>query len=176
VAHVKQRTQPTLGRDVFIASTAYVGGDVTLGDQTVVMHQAVIRGDIAPIRIGARSNIQDGAIVHTAYDTPLDIGDEVSIGHRAVMHGRRVGSRTLIAIGAIVLDHCVIGDRCIIAAGTVIAPNTEIPDGSVVMGVPGRVVRQVSEQDLETIDEVIRNYIRLGQIHAAGRYPNITAL
>ena len=167
---------PTLGRDVFIASTAYVGGDVTLGDQTVVMHQAVVRGDIAPIRIGARCNVQDGAIVHTAYDTPLDIGDEVSIGHRAVVHGRRIGSRTLIGIGAIVLDHCRIGSRCIVAAGTLLPPNSRVPDGLVVMGSPGRVIREVTEADGETIDEVIRNYIRLGQIHAAGRYPNITTL
>ncbi len=176
MADMDETVRPTIGRDVFIASTAYVAGDVALGDQTVVMHQAVVRGDIAPIRIGARCNIQDGAIVHTAYDTPLDIGDEVSIGHRAVIHGRRVGSRTLIAIGAIVLDRCRVGTQCIIAAGTVVVPNCEIPDGSVVMGVPGRVVRTVTDKDLETIDEVIRNYIRLGQIHTAGRYPNIATL
>ncbi|MGD2110261.1 MAG: gamma carbonic anhydrase family protein [Phycisphaerae bacterium] len=168
-----QTSTPTIGRDVFIATTAYVGGDVTLGDQTVVMHQAVIRGDIASIRIGARSNIQDGAIIHTAHDTPLDIGDEVSIGHRAVVHGRSVGSRTLIGIGAIVLDHCHIGNQCIVAAGAVVPPGSRIPARSVVMGVPGRVIRDVGDQDLETIDEAVRNYIKLGQIHTAGRYPNI---
>ena len=167
--------EPKLGREVYIAPTAYVGGDVVIGEQTTIMHQAVIRGDIAPIRVGARVNVQDGAVLHTAYDTPLEVGDEVSVGHQAVVHGRRVGARSLIGIGAILLDDCVIGSRCIIAAGTVLAPNTVIPDGSVVLGVPGRVVREVTDRDLEAIDHVGRNYLALRPLHASGRYPNIAA-
>lgn len=146
---------------------------MVLGDQTTVMHHVVIRGDIAPIRIGARVNIQDGAVVHTAYDTPLDIADEVGVGHRAVLHGRRIGPRTLIGIGAVLLDDCEVGGRCIIAAGTLLPPKTVVPDGSVVMGVPGRITRGVTGRDLETIDEVIRNYLEIGRLHLAGRYPNI---
>lgn len=167
--------QPSLGRDVYIAPTAYVGGDVVVGDQSTVMHFVAIRGDIAPIRIGARVNVQDGAVLHTADGTALDIADEVSIGHRAVVHCRKVGSRTLIGIGAILLDDCQIGSRCIVAAGAVVAPGTEIPEGSVVMGVPGRIVRKTGEADLAAIDQAVQNYIKIGREHGKGRYPNIAA-
>lgn len=165
--------EPTLGRDVFIAPHAYVGGDVSLGDNTTVMYNVVIRGDIAPIRIGARVNIQDGTVVHTKHSVPLDIADEVGIGHMAVVHCRRIGPRSLIGIGAIVLDDCEIGADCVIAAGTVLPPGTRVPDGSMVMGVPGRVVRPVNEADRAMIDHVVRSYQKLGPLHAAGRFPNI---
>jgi len=173
---VGRMIQPSQGRDVYIAPTAYVGGDVRLGDQSTVMHFVVIRGDIAPIRIGARVNVQDGAVLHTADGIALDIADDVSIGHRAVVHCRKVGPRTLIGIGAILLDDCQIGARCIIAAGTVIAPGTTIPDGSVVMGVPGQIVRETSESDLNTIDQAVQSYIKIGRVHATGRNSNIAAL
>jgi len=166
-------THPTRGRDVYIAMTAYVAGDVALGDQVTIMHHVVIRGDIAPIRIGHRVNVQDGSILHTPQGVALEIADDVGIGHRAVVHCRRVGPRTLIGIGAILLDECEIGSRCIIAAGTVLAPRTKIPDGKLVMGVPGQVVRETNERDLQTIDHVVSSYIELGRLHAANRFPNI---
>lgn len=165
--------QPVVGADVYIAPTAYVGGDVVLGDQVTVMHHVVIRGDIAPIRIGARVNVQDGAILHTHDGAPLDVAEDVGIGHRAVVHCRRVGPRTLIGIGAIVLDDAEIGTRCLIAAGCLIPPATIIPDGKVVMGVPGRIVRDVTSADVATIDHVVASYLELGRHHAGGRYPNI---
>ncbi len=165
--------QPKLGRDVYIAPTSYVGGDVVIGDQSTIMHHVMIRGDIAPIRIGARVNLQDGVIVHTPYGTPLDIADEVGVGHRAVVHCRSIGARTLIAIGSILLDDCRIGSRCIIAAGVLLPPGTVVPDGSVVMGFPGRVVREVTDKDLEMIDHVIQSYLEIGRLHAAGWVPNI---
>jgi carbonic anhydrase/acetyltransferase-like protein (isoleucine patch superfamily) len=168
-----QILRPKLGTDVFVASTAYVGGDVAMGDQCTVMHHVTIRGDIAPIRIGNRVNVQDGSVVHTPSGTPLDIADDVGIGHRAVVHCRRIGSRSLIGIGAIVLDDCVIGSRCVIAAGAVVTPRTEIPDGSVVMGMPARVVRSVTERDLAMIDHVVSSYARLGRLHEVGTFPNI---
>jgi len=93
--------EPKLGSEVYIASTAYVGGDVEIGDRSTVMHHVMIRGDIAAIRLGARVNIQDGAIVHTKNGVPLDIADDVGVGHRAIVHCRRVGSRTLIGMGSI---------------------------------------------------------------------------
>ena len=167
-------TQPRIGREVYIAPTAYVGGDVFLGERCTVMHHVVIRGDIAPIRIGARVNIQDGSIVHTPSGTPLDIGDDVGVGHRAVVHGRRVGSRTLIGIGAIVLDDCDVGSRCIIAAGTLLPPKTIVPDGTVMMGVPGKAVRRTNDDDLRLIDHVVSSYIELGRRHAAGAFPSFT--
>ena len=172
----REAIQPTVGHGVYIAPTAYVGGDVVIGDQTTIMHQVVIRGDIAPIRIGARVNIQDGAILHNADGVPLEIGDDVSVGHGAILHGRRVGSRTLVGIGAILLDYGEVGDRCIIGAGTVIPPNMIVADDSVVMGVPGRVVRQVDERDLERIDYAVESYLKLGRLHAAGRFPNIAGV
>ena len=172
---MEQQDRTVWGKDVFIAPTAYVGGDVVLGDNVTVMHHVVIRGDIAPIRIGARVNIQDGSVVHTPYGVPLEIGDDVGVGHRAVVHCRRIGERTLIGIGAILLDGCQIGRRCIIAAGSVLTPGTTIPDGKVVMGVPGEIVRDVQERDLQAIDHVIRSYVSLGRLHEAGRYPNIAA-
>ena len=164
---------PQLGEGVYIAPTAYVGGDVTIGERSTVMHHVVIRGDIAAIRLGARVNIQDGSVVHTPFGVPLDVGDDVGVGHRAIVHCRSVGSRSLIGIGAILLDDCVIGSHCIIAAGTVLPPGTTIPDGSVVMGVPGRIVRQTGERDLAVIDHVVQSYVELGARHAAGRYQNI---
>jgi carbonic anhydrase/acetyltransferase-like protein (isoleucine patch superfamily) len=165
--------RPILGREVYIAPTAYVAGDVVLGDQVTIMHHVMIRGDIAPIRVGARVNVQDGSILHTKRGVALDIADDVAIGHRAVVHGRRVGPRTLIGIGAIVLDDCEIGSRCIIAAGAVLAPGTLVPDGKVVMGAPGKVVRDALPRDLEMIDQVVSSYMELGRRHAALAFPNI---
>src|SRR3990172_2643029 len=167
--------RPILGRDVYIAPTSYVGGDVVIGDQSTVMHHVMIRGDIAPIRIGARVNVQDGGILHTPRGTPLDIADDVGIGHRAIVHCRRIGPRTLIGMGAILLDDCEIGSRCVIAAGTVLSPKTLVPERSVVIGVPGKVVRQVTDRDLKVIDHVVRSYLELGRLHAAGRFPNIAS-
>ncbi len=158
---------------MFIASTSYVGGDVVIGDESTIMHHVTIRGDIAPIRIGARVNIQDGAILHTPYGTPLVIGDDVSVGHRAVVHCRSIDARSLIGIGSVLLDGCRIGSGCIIAAGALIPPDTVVPSKSVVMGFPGRVVREVSAEDLETIDHVTRSYLEIGRMHADDRFPNI---
>lgn len=173
MACMTNRISPQIGRNVYIASTAYVAGDLVIGDESTIMHHVVVRADIAPIRIGARVNLQDGTVVHTKYGVPLDIADDVGVGHRAVVHCRRVGTRTLIGTGAIVLDDCEIGSRCLIAAGALLPPRTVIPDGSVVMGAPGRIVRQVSENDLAIIDHVISSYVRLGRQHAADQFPNI---
>ncbi len=157
---------------MYIAPTAYVGGDVTLGDDCTVMHHATIRGDLAPIRIGDRVNAQDGAILHTEIGIPLEIGDDVGIGHRAVIHCRRIGAGTLVGIGSIILDECEIGCRCIVAAGAVVTPNTIIPDDKVVMGVPAKVVRDTREAERRYLRRVIENYVKLGRLHAQGRFPN----
>ena len=169
-------TVPRVGKNVYIAETAYVAGDVVLGDDVTIMHHVVVRGDIAAIRIGSRVNLQDGAVVHTPHGVPLDIADDVGIGHRAVVHCRRVGPRTLIGIGAILLDDCEVGEQCIIAAGALLPPGSKVPDGTVMMGVPARPVRTVNEKDLAAIDHVLRSYLRLGREHAAGRFPNIAPL
>ncbi len=161
----------SVGREVYVAPTAYVGGEVTLGDHCTVMHHVTIRGDVSAIRIGRRVNFQDGVIVHTRSGVPLDIEDDVSIGHRAVVHCRRVGAGTLIGTGAIVLDDCEIGERCIIGAGAVVPPKTVIPDGKLVLGVPGKVIRDVNDSELAYMQVVVDSYLRLGPLHAQGRFP-----
>jgi carbonic anhydrase/acetyltransferase-like protein (isoleucine patch superfamily) len=164
--------QPRIGRDVFIAATAYVGGDVSLGDGCTVMHHVVIRGDVSAIRIGAGCNIQDGAILHTKTGVDLDIAAGVAIGHRAVVHCRRVGQRVLIGIGSIVLDDCEIGEDCLIGAGAVLAPGTIVPAGKVVLGVPGKVVRDTRPEEREYVGFVLENYRLLNGLHSRGTFPN----
>ncbi|MHC4444322.1 MAG: gamma carbonic anhydrase family protein [Planctomycetota bacterium] len=164
---------PTMHKvgNVYIAQSAVVEGDVELGDQTNIWHHCVLRGDVGPIRTGRRVNIQDGSILHCDKDVPLEIADEVVIGHNTVVHCRSVGSRTLIGNSASVLDHCEIGQDCIIAAGAVVPPDTVIPDGSVVMGVPGKIVRQISEKERQYIRYVNQAYVELAQQYAEGQYP-----
>lgn len=164
--------RPVIGRNVYIAPTSFVGGDVTIGDDCTIMHQVMIRGDVSAIRIGKRVNVQDGAIIHTKTGVDLDIADDVGVGHRAVVHCRRVGPWTLIGIGAIVLDDCEIGSGCIIAAGAVLPPRTIVPDGKLVMGVPAKAIRDTTEQELQYVRFVIENYLKLGRRHAEGMYPN----
>jgi carbonic anhydrase/acetyltransferase-like protein (isoleucine patch superfamily) len=137
--------------DVYIAESAVVEGDVELGTDTNVWHHCTIRGDVAPVRVGQRVNIQENSILHVDYDVPLMIADEVLIGHCGVIHCSSIGRGTMIGIGARVLDHCEIGEDCIIAAGAIVTPDTVIPDGSVVMGIPGKVVRQIRDEEREYI-------------------------
>jgi carbonic anhydrase/acetyltransferase-like protein (isoleucine patch superfamily) len=161
-----------IGPDTYIAPTAFVGGAVRLGAACAVMHHVTIRGDVSKITIGDRVNIQDGSVVHTRSGVDLHIGDGVAIGHRAVVHCKSVGPRTLIGIGAIVLDDCEIGAECIIAAGAVVPPGTVVPPRTVVMGVPAKPVRSTTDDELHYIDEVVANYVELGRTHARGDYPN----
>ena len=166
--------RPVIGENVFIASTAYVGGEVQIGDECTVMHHVTIRGDVSAISIGRRVNVQDGTVIHTLTGVPLDIGDEVVIGHRAVVHCTKVGSRVLIGIGAIVLDNCEIGAGSIVAAGAVVPPGTIVPPGKLVMGIPARVLRDVTEDERGYVAYALQNYARLNHDHTAGRYPNWT--
>lgn len=166
------RPRPQIGHGVYIAPSAYVGGDVHLGDQVTVMHQVVIRGDVARITIGQRVNVQDGAIIHTRTDVPLAIADDVSIGHRAVVHCRRVGTGTLIGIGAIVLDNAEIGEHCIIAAGALVPMGMVVPDGQVLMGTPAKIVRPVNDEDRHYLRFVTQRYLDLGRRHAEGEFLN----
>lgn len=156
---------------IFVAESAIIVGDVTLGEDTNVWHQCVLRGDVAPIHVGKRVNIQDGAMLHCAYQVTMEIADDVAIGHHAVVHGRRVGSRTLIGIHATLLDNCEIGEDCIIAAGAVVPPRTIVPDGSVVMGMPGKVVRAIKPEERDYVQYVVESYLKLARKHVAGEFP-----
>src|SRR5262245_23520967 len=133
----------------FLAHNCTVIGDVNLGRESSVWFTAVVRGDVARVSIGERVNIQDGSIVHCDTGYPNTIEPDVTIAHRAVVHGERVGRGTLIGIGAVVLGHSSIGEECLIAAGALVPPGVTIPDRMLVMGVPGKLIRPVNEQEIE---------------------------
>jgi carbonic anhydrase/acetyltransferase-like protein (isoleucine patch superfamily) len=157
--------------EIYLADTAVVVGDVTLGADCSVWPYAVIRGDVAPIRVGARVNVQDGAVLHCNHDTPLEIAADVAIAHHVIVHCRSVGSFTLIGIGAIVLDDCRIGDDCLIAAGALVPPRTVVPPGSVVMGAPAKVVRPIRDSERQYIRRAVAYYLDLARRHVAGQFP-----
>src|SRR3954471_22399156 len=141
------RKKPRLGQGVYIARGAVVLGDVTLGDNSSVWYNAVLRGDINRIEIGHHTNIQDNAVVHLADELPCLIGNWVTVGHSAVVHACTVGDETLVGIGAVVLDGSVIGRQCLIGAKALVTPGTEIPDGSMVLGAPAKVVRVLTDTE-----------------------------
>jgi carbonic anhydrase/acetyltransferase-like protein (isoleucine patch superfamily) len=160
---------PVLGRDAWIADTASVIGDVVLGDESSVWFGAAVRGDYMPIRIGARTNIQDNAVVHITHDTAATtIGDDVTVGHGAIVHGATVGNLCLIGMGAIVLDGAVIGDGCFVAAGTLVTPGTTVAPRSFVMGRPGKVVRAVDDRLCAWLAESAANYVRYAREFRTG--------
>lgn len=149
--------------NVLVAPNCTVVGDVRLGEHTSVWFDAVIRGDVAPVIIGKRVNVQDGAVIHCDSGVPNEIEDDVVIGHRAIVHGARVGAGTLIGMGAILLGQTRIGRGCLIAAGAVVSPGTEVPDGMVVMGVPGKVVRPLKPAEIEYRQSLTRHYVALAE-------------
>lgn len=159
--------RPYLGRmpivdpTAFVDQTAQVIGDVELGAESSVWMNAVVRGDVHYIRIGARSNVQDNSVVHVQHQTyPTVIGDDVTIGHAAVVHGCTVGNRVLIGMGAIILNGAQIGDDCIVAAGTLVTERTIIPPRSMVMGSPGKVRRGLTDAEVASILDFSGNYVR----------------
>jgi gamma-carbonic anhydrase len=152
--------RPTLGRDVFVADTAVVVGDVWLGDGASVWFGAVVRGDCYPIRIGARTNVQDNAVIHvTGGEAKTSIGDDVTIGHGAIVHGCTVGDRCLVGMGSIVLDGALIGSDSLVAAGALVTPGTIVAARSVVMGRPARVARTATDEDLVRIHRGAGHYL-----------------
>jgi carbonic anhydrase/acetyltransferase-like protein (isoleucine patch superfamily) len=155
----------TDGDEYYVAPGACVIGNVRLGSGVSVWFNCVLRGDSDWIILGSGTNVQDGAIIHTDEGEPVNIGSNVSIGHRALLHGCSVGDSTLIANGAMILDRVSVGRHCLIAAGAVIPPGKVIPDGSVVMGMPGKIVREVDEQDLAMIDFIAKHYVERGQMY-----------
>ena len=162
-------TAPTLGRGVFVAPNATVIGDVVLGEESSVWFGTVLRGDVFPIRIGRRTNVQDNAVVHvTGGKASTTIGDDVTIGHLALIHGCTIGNRCLIGMGSILLDGASIEDDCLIAAGSLIPPRMRIPAGSLVMGRPARVVRPLDAADREHIREAGSLYVGYGREYADG--------
>lgn len=158
-------------QDYYVAASAAVMGDVIFGPGANVWYGCVLRGDLARITLGPRANLQDGVIVHTDTDEPQTIGEGVVVGHAAVLHGRSVGAETLVGIGARLLTRCEVGEQCVIAAGSVVTEGARIPPRSVVMGVPGRVVREVRPEELERTRRIAAHYLELAGRHARGAFP-----
>jgi gamma-carbonic anhydrase len=151
---------PALAEGVFVAPNATVIGDVAVGASSSVWFGAVLRGDVFPIRIGGRTNIQDNTVVHvTGGKNATTIGDEVTIGHLAIVHGCTIGSSCLVGMGSVVLDGAVVEDECFVAAGALVPPGMRVPGRSLVMGRPARVVRSLGEADLAQIRESAALYV-----------------
>lgn len=151
---------PLVGRDVLVVENASVIGDVHLGDLASVWFGAVLRGDYHSIRVGARSNVQDNAVVHiTRHTAKTTIGADVTIGHAAIVHGASIGDMCLVGMGSIVLDGAVVGEGSFVAAGSLIPPDVIIPARSFVMGRPAKVVRQVTDEVLASIRDSAASYV-----------------
>ncbi len=153
---------PRLASGVHLAPTAVVIGDVEIGKDSSVWYHTVIRGDVHRIRIGERTNVQDGCVLHVTGGThPLGVGSDVSIGHRAVVHGCTLGDRVLVGIGAVVLDGARIGEESIVGAGAVVAEGASFPPRSLLLGVPARRVRDLTDDDLARVLRTRDDYLRL---------------
>jgi carbonic anhydrase/acetyltransferase-like protein (isoleucine patch superfamily) len=160
---------PRLDRDVYIAEGARVIGDVHLGDEASVWFGAVLRGDYMPIRVGARTNIQDNAVVHiTSGLAGATLGDDVTIGHAAIVHGCTIESRCLVGMGSIVLDGAVVGEGSFVAAGSLVTPGTIIPPHSFVVGRPAKVMRPVGDRERIAIREAASQYVQYAREFRTG--------
>ncbi|MFO8058075.1 MAG: gamma carbonic anhydrase family protein [bacterium] len=154
--------EPQVAPDAFIEDSAVVIGDVHIGSLSSVWFNAVVRGDVNYVRIGERTNIQDSCVVHVTKDKwPTFLGSGTTIGHRAVLHGCRVGDNCLIGMGAIVLDGAEIGDNCMVAAGALVPPGMKVPAGSLVMGVPAKLSRDLTDEDIQGITAQGEEYLEL---------------
>src|SRR5690606_28488371 len=154
--------KPTFGNDCFLAETAVIIGDVTMGDRCSIWYNAVLRGDVHYIKIGDQVNIQDNAMIHCTYQkSPTTIGNYVSIGHNAIVHGCTLYDNVLIGMGSIVMDNCVVESYAIVAAGAVVTQNTHIKEGELWAGVPAKKIGVVSQKLREgEIERIANNYVK----------------
>ncbi|PCJ18187.1 MAG: gamma carbonic anhydrase family protein [Candidatus Cloacimonadota bacterium] len=160
------KTVPKLEEGVFVAPGARIIGDVCIGANVGVWYNTVIRGDVNSIAIGSGTNIQDNSLLHVETDIcPLKIGSDVTIGHQVILHGCTIGDRCLIGMGAIVMNDAVIGNDCIIGAGALITEKTIIPEGSVVIGRPGKVIRQLTDVEKKGLKTSAKKYVNFAKNH-----------
>lgn len=155
-----------IGKEVYIASTAHISGNVTVGDECSIWPGASIRGDRSSIEIGERSNVQDNATIHSEYKSFVKIGKGVTVGHNAVVHGAIIEDNVIIGMGAIVLDGTTVGKNSIIGAGAVIGGGKIIPEGSVVVGNPFKILRQITEAEIENNAKNADEYVLAGKEYA----------
>jgi carbonic anhydrase/acetyltransferase-like protein (isoleucine patch superfamily) len=163
------RTAPRIAADAYIADDAALVANVEIGPEASVWHQAVMRGDVARIVLGARSNVQDGAVVHTADDLPAIIGQLVTVGHKATVHACTVEDEVLVGMGSIILDGARVGTRSIIGANATVKQGMEIPPGSLVLGTPAKIVRMLSDAEQDEIKMWALRYVRLSREYLAVR-------
>lgn len=154
--------KPKLDPTVFVAPGAKIIGEVQIGAESTIWFNAVLRGDEGLISIGKKCSIQDNSTIHLYEDAPVVVEDEVTVGHNVILHGCKVGKRSIIGMGSTILDHAEIGEECIIGANTLIPPGKKIPPHSLVVGSPGKVVRELNEKDLEIIQLSINTYVQKG--------------
>lgn len=157
------KATPDVHPSVFVAPGAYLIGDVAVGMESTIWFNAVLRGDEGPVKIGKRCSIQDNSTVHMYEGYPVIIEDEVTVGHNVILHGCKVGKRTIIGMGSTILDQVEIGEECIIGANTLIPSGKKIPPRSLVIGSPGKVVRELNEKDLQLIQLSIDTYVQKGK-------------
>ena len=167
-AHSHMFIDPVVHPTAWVAPTASVVGDVVLSENVSILYGAVLRGDINEIRVGPGSNIQDGCVIHLSRQFGCHIGANVTVGHKAILHACRVGNEVLIGMGAIILDGAEIGDRCIIGAGSLVTGNKKIPAGSLVMGSPAKVIRELTEEEQAGIKFWADSYVGLLPHYRAG--------
>lgn len=164
-----QGVKPSIAGDAFIAPGAFVIGRVNIGQGASIWFNTVLRGDVDAIHVGGYTNIQDNSTVHVIRGLAAVIGDYVTVGHGAIIHGCTVGNHCLIGMGAVILNAAEIGDNCVIAAGSLIPERKKIPANSLVMGSPGKVVRQLTEEDIKGIRESALSYHALAQSYLNGQ-------
>ncbi len=165
-----QNIAPKIHESVFIAEDAVIIGDVEIGAEASVWYGSILRGDVNFIRIGARTNIQDGTVIHVSRETHATVlEEEITVGHRVTLHGCYVEKGCLIGIGAIILDGARIGKNSLVAAGSLVTPGTQIPERSLVMGSPARVKRQLAEEEIKDLKKFWQNYVLLSQIYSNER-------
>ncbi|MBB6022589.1 carbonic anhydrase/acetyltransferase-like protein (isoleucine patch superfamily) [Paenibacillus sp. JGP012] len=158
-----QGKQPQLHPTIYMAEGSKLIGDVTMGEDSSVWFNAVLRADLAPIRIGKRCNIQDNTVGHVNTDQPLVLGDDVSVGHAAIIHGCSIGTGSLIGMGAILLNGAEIGEFSLIGAGSVVTENSKIPPYTLALGTPAKVIRELTEADLQRMSKTTLGYVIKGR-------------
>ncbi len=152
---------PKVNKTAYIANTAELIGNIEIGKNSSVWNGAVVRGDIGYIKIGKNSNIQDNSVMHSAANYPTIVGNNVTIGHNAIIHGCKIGNNCLIGMGAIILKDVKIGDWCIIGAGSVITEHSKIPNESIILGVPGKIIKKITEKHKDRIKKNWKEYCDL---------------
>ncbi|HET9645786.1 MAG TPA: gamma carbonic anhydrase family protein [Burkholderiaceae bacterium] len=159
---------PRIAPSAFVAREATLIGKVSLGEQTSVWPGAVVRADNEPIRIGDRTNVQEGAVLHADPGFPLTIGEDVTVGHQAMLHGCTIGPGSLIGIQAVVLNGATIGRHCLIGAGAIVTEGKAFPDRSLILGVPAKVVRELTDEDVARLQQAAEVYTRKADLYRSG--------